>query len=155
LPETKTELLKLMKQKIMIPFHKQLCPKCHTIPHAKEWLDDKPSDKMDILHTGKRETPYNRWEPIYIGTNEDPSYDERLTWEGRSDKMVQGYKMCSLEYDYHILNNAFLIHRPGIKTWSDLKPILQNGKIGAQGSFISNKIIPQVKKLYGVRDECG
>ena len=39
--------------------------------------------------TGKRETPYNRWEPIYIGTNEDPSYDERLTWEGRSDKMVQ------------------------------------------------------------------
>ena len=62
--------------------------------------------------TGKRETPYNRWEPIYIGTNEvqpyhnipskydsldslydtlcqEPTYDERLTWEGRSDKMVQ------------------------------------------------------------------
>ena len=79
---------------------------------------------------------------------QEPIYDERLTWEGRSDKMVQvfikkyklqpwnmthiqilsawrfsktslsigvnsfqSYKMCSLGYDYHILDNAFLIHR--------------------------------------------
>ena len=28
------------------------------------------------------------WEPIFIGTNKDPAYDERLTWEGRADKMV-------------------------------------------------------------------
>ena len=68
--------------------------------------------------TGKRERPYNRWEPIYIGTNEvqpyhnipskydsldslydtlcqEPTYDERLTWEGRSDKMVQVWKMLN------------------------------------------------------------
>jgi len=154
LPETKAELVKLMAQKVMIPFHKILCSSCHTIPHAKEWLEAKPSDRMDILYTGKRERPYNRWEPIYIGTNEEPTYDERLTWEGRSDKMVQSYKMCSLEYDYHILDNAFLIHRPGIKTMNKLNSVLQNGKVGVQGSFISNKIIPQVKKLYGARDEC-
>jgi len=155
LPETKAELVKLIEEKIVIPFHKLVASKAHTIPHAKEWLEAKPSDGMDILYTGKREKPYNRWEPIYIGTNEEPTYDERLTWEGRSDKMVQSYKMCSLEYDYHILDNAFLIHRPGIKTMKKLKPILQNAKIGAQGSFISRKIIPQVKKLYGARDECG
>jgi hypothetical protein len=29
------------------------------------------------------------WEPIFIGTNLDPFYDERLTWEGRRDKMTQ------------------------------------------------------------------
>ena len=45
--------------------------------------------KKNYNATGKREKPYHRWEPIYIGTNEEPTYDERLTWEGRSDKMVQ------------------------------------------------------------------
>lgn len=29
------------------------------------------------------------WEPIYIGTHADPHYDERLSWEGKSDKMTQ------------------------------------------------------------------
>ena len=29
------------------------------------------------------------WEPIFIGTKRDPLYDERLTWEGRADKMVR------------------------------------------------------------------
>ena len=30
------------------------------------------------LFTVKREEPYHRWEPIYIGTNDEPCYDERL-----------------------------------------------------------------------------
>ena len=29
-----------------------------------------------------------QWEPIFIGTKKDPTYDPRLTWEGRADKMV-------------------------------------------------------------------
>jgi len=62
--------------------------------------------------------------------------------------------MCSLHYDYHILDNAFLVHRPGIKTFNSLKPMLDNTKVAAQGSFIRRKIIPQVKKLYEARDEC-
>lgn len=33
--------------------------------------------------------PRTAWEPIYIGTNEEPLYDERLTWEGKRDKMSQ------------------------------------------------------------------
>jgi len=70
-----------MEQKIMIPFHKHLCPSCHTIPHAKEWMESKPSDGIEILHTGKREKPYNHWEPIYIGTNEvDPRHVRVPTW---------------------------------------------------------------------------
>ena len=42
-----------------------------------------------MFHVAKRTPPYSHWEPIYIGTNDDPYYDERLTWEGRSDKMTQ------------------------------------------------------------------
>ena len=46
-------------------------------------------DEMHVFHIGKRSPPYQHWEPIYIGTHEDPLYDERLSWEGRSDKMTQ------------------------------------------------------------------
>ena len=44
---------------------------------------------MNINFVGKRHPPFHHWEPIYIGTNEDPLYDERLSWEGRADKMTQ------------------------------------------------------------------
>jgi len=81
-------------------------------------------------------------------------YDERLTWEGRSDKMSQGYKMCVLGYEFHILDNAFLIHRPGIKTKKDLKDTFQNKKIAAQNSLIKKTLFPEIKKLYGFRRGC-
>jgi len=55
------------------------------------------------------------WEPIFVGTNRDPLYDERLSWEGMSDKMSQMYEMCLMNYELHILDNAFLVHSPGIK----------------------------------------
>ena len=41
----------------------------------------------------KREVPFHRWEPIYIGTNAEPFYDERLSWEGKQDKMTQVRRM--------------------------------------------------------------
>ena len=42
--------------------------------------------QLSVFKVAKRR---GLWEPIYIGTNQDPPYDERLSWEGRSDKMVQ------------------------------------------------------------------
>lgn len=44
---------------------------------------------MGIFHIGKRMGYFVHWEPIYIGTHADPHYDERLSWEGKSDKMTQ------------------------------------------------------------------
>lgn len=44
---------------------------------------------LGIFHIGKRIGYFVHWEPIYIGTNDDPHYDERLSWEGKSDKMTQ------------------------------------------------------------------
>ena len=41
------------------------------------------------LNIVKREVPFHRWEPIYIGTKAEPFYDERLSWEGKQDKMAQ------------------------------------------------------------------
>ena len=44
---------------------------------------------MDTFQVGKRRAKFKNWEPIFIGTHEDPLYDERLTYEGRADKMTQ------------------------------------------------------------------
>ena len=37
LPNTKIELVKLLKTKKAIPFHKWVCPVCHTIPKFEMW----------------------------------------------------------------------------------------------------------------------
>ena len=34
-PETKQELIKMLKTKDAIPFHNRVCPVCHHVPHAK------------------------------------------------------------------------------------------------------------------------
>jgi beta-1,4-glucuronyltransferase 1 len=39
----------------------------------------------EVQRTGDLAT----WEPIFVGTKLDPPYDERLSWEGKSDKMPQ------------------------------------------------------------------
>ena len=57
------------------------------------------TDEMRVTNIAKRHPPFNHWEPIYIGTNEDPLYDERLSWEGRADKMTQvSFKHSSDRY---------------------------------------------------------
>ncbi len=136
------------------------------------------ADNLNVFHVAKRTPPYSHWEPIYIGTNKDPLYDERLSWEGRSDKMTQvgnnflnllwdlilfwfvsinsfqGYQLCVLDYEFMILDNAFLIHRPGIKTKTDNLSQTQKNKVAAQNTLISKTIIPELKKLYGNRRGC-
>lgn len=76
----------------------------------------------------KREYPHHRWEPVFIGTREDPLYTEEMSWEGKQDKMaqvsylntdssllVQMFEMCLLNYRLVVLDGAFLVHTPGIK----------------------------------------
>jgi len=70
LPSTKEELINLMKSNTVIPFHKNVCPQCHKIPHSKEWLEAQIKPGMNVLHVGKRIKPFQHWEPIYIGTNQ-------------------------------------------------------------------------------------
>lgn len=154
LPNDKAELVSLLNKGLVIPFHKQVCPQCHSIPYAKKWLTAKIQPALNVFRVGKRHSPYQHWEPIYIGTNQEPLYDERLTWEGRSDKMLQGYKLCVMDYEFHILDNAFLIHRPGIKTKVKLNSTIDKEKVSIQTKLIRKSLLPQAKKLYGERKGC-
>lgn len=76
----------MLKNGTAIPFHKHVCPDCHTVPKGKEWIKAPIQPGLHVFHIAKRK---GHWEPIFIGTNREPYYDERLSWEGRSDKMTQ------------------------------------------------------------------
>ena len=70
--------------------------------------------------------------------------------------------MCLLDYDFAILSNAFLIHRPGIKTKG--KARAQNkGSIGntkiqkirkKKKDLVKHTIIPELERRHGTRTNC-
>ncbi|XP_051172308.1 beta-1,4-glucuronyltransferase 1-like [Leptopilina boulardi] len=151
-PTNKTVLLQMLKSGQAIPFHKKVCPGCHNIPKSKEWQDAPETENLNIFHVGKRAGVFIHWEPIFIGTDNDPLYDERLSWEGRSDKMTQGYALCVLDYDFLILDNAFLVHRPGIKIYK--KDARRDMLTAKTNQLIRKIIVPELKVLYGTRKGC-
>ncbi|XP_063373122.1 beta-1,4-glucuronyltransferase 1 [Cydia amplana] len=151
-PSTKTELQEMLKKKKAIPFHKFVCPTCHNIPQAQQWMSASETTQMEVFHVGKRKGKFVIWEPIFIGTHQDPYYDERLSWEGKKDKMTQGYILCVKDYDFMILNNAFLIHKPGIKYY--VKNAKRDAIVARQNHFVKQVITPELKRLFGTRDGC-
>lgn len=151
-PRDKTELQELLRTGKAIPFHKRVCSSCHGVPKSKEWIAANETDDLGVFHIGKRVGYFVHWEPIYIGTHADPHYDERLSWEGKSDKMTQGYALCVLDYDFHILDNAFLVHKPGIKI---LKKDPKRAMLAAKTNQLIKKIIyPELQVMYGTRKGC-
>ncbi len=67
---------------------------------------------------------------------------------------MQGFILCVLDYDFALLDNAFLIHRPGFKTKTANRKTRKLNKISAQTSMITKKIMPELKLMYGDRVGC-
>lgn len=151
-PENKSTLLEMLKNGSAIPFHKKVCPECHAVPKSKEWQQQKETKGLQVFHIGKRNGKFIHWEPIFIGTHADPLYDERLSWEGKSDKMTQGYALCVMDYNFLILNNAFLVHKPGIKVYK--RDARRDMLAGKTRRLIKKIIFPELKILYGTRKGC-
>jgi beta-1,4-glucuronyltransferase 1 len=64
----------------------------------------------------------------------------------------QSYVMCLLGYEFHILDNAFLAHRPGFK----IKELdfLRQVYIERTNLLLKNKLVREYQSLYGQRNEC-
>lgn len=150
IPASKRELRELMRKGQVIWFHEKICSVCHKIPHGKEWLIQPDRDDITIFKSVKRRGP---WEPFFVLTRNEPQFDERFTWEGRSDKMPQGFSLCLLDYDYAILNDAFIVHKPGIKQ------IGTNDKsiylaMSATNKFKEYVVKPEMRKVFGNIAHC-
>lgn len=59
--------------------------------------------------------------------------------------------MCVLNYEFHILDNAFLVHKPGIKT---VQESARRELEDQTNLFIKTVIAPELNTLYGKRREC-
>lgn len=117
-PRTKRELQELYRKKQAIFFHRYVCDQCQNFPQRDRWMgltSPANASTLAVFATTKRRRDRSSWEPIYIGTNAEPLYAEELTWEGKRDKMSQMYELCLLDYDFKVLDDAFLCHAPGIK----------------------------------------
>lgn len=88
-PESKTELKDMIANSTAFVFHKNLCMECHKVPESEKWQQQPETEGLRVFSSAKRMGNYKFWEPFYIGTNADPLFDERLTWEGQSNKMTQ------------------------------------------------------------------
>ena len=57
-----------------------------------------------------------------------------------------------MDYEFQILDNAFLVHKPGIKT---LKKDNAREMLAAKTNALIRKVItPELKVLYGTRKGC-
>ncbi|KAK5650613.1 hypothetical protein RI129_001642 [Pyrocoelia pectoralis] len=142
LPANKTVLQQMYQSKTAFYFHKN-------ISMAKF----KENDKLNVFATTKRVGKYRKWEAFYIGTHDDPVFDERFSWEGQSNKMSQGYAMCLMNYDYMVLDNAFLIHKPGVKK-QRVQRIKFSGMIIKTQQMIRKYVKSQLQYLFGENDNC-
>jgi len=156
-PSSKEELVEHYRKKDVVVFHKYTCPQCQRLPELEKWLKtSEDMDAMQVTAVAKRTGKFSSWEPIFIGTSAEPPYDERLSWEGKKDKMTQMYALCAMGYEFRVLNSAFLVHRPGIKTGKDHKnenkwrgPI-----VSKQNSFVANFVKSELKSMYGHNKAC-
>lgn len=87
-------------------FHKFVCDACQNYPDRYTWIKEIPNNAsaMNVFRTTKRLRDKSQWEPLYIGTNAEPFYDERLTWDGKRDKMSQVrslYFLTELNFNWH------------------------------------------------------
>ncbi|CAL1280701.1 unnamed protein product [Larinioides sclopetarius] len=131
-PVTKFHLKTMFGLKQAISFHKFRCNECHKIPNLTQWMDqdsqlkseaEESTEELRVWTTVQRSRKFRLhfWEPFFIGTRDDPEFHPHLSWEGKQNKMQVAYEMCLRNYDFHIVENAFLVHSPGINVYNASK----------------------------------
>ncbi|XP_025837228.1 beta-1,4-glucuronyltransferase 1-like isoform X1 [Agrilus planipennis] len=177
-PLNKSELREMIHNKTAERFHFKVCGKCHNFPHFESWLSID-SEEMEITESVTRTKTFVAWEPFFIGTNHDPWYDERVSWEGMRDKRIQlknlkttcfevillgsvgfrnvatlcfAFALCLLGYKFNILSDGFLVHKPGHKKTEYFGNRLKVSLSMAE--TIETEFVPQYRKFYGNNPAC-
>ncbi|EFA02383.1 beta-1,4-glucuronyltransferase 1 isoform X2 [Tribolium castaneum] len=156
IPRTKDELMMMVKEERAVYFHRHTCSHCQKFPGIKTWLESASGDTIKPFVSVKREYPFHRWEPIYIGGKTDPLYSELLSWEGLQDKMTQMLEMCLIGYQFIILDGAFLVHWPGIKKEKHTFYVQNSWRMSFQqeNSKHYSRIIKELRSKYDDNPKC-
>ncbi|XP_033211638.1 beta-1,4-glucuronyltransferase 1-like isoform X2 [Belonocnema kinseyi] len=155
-PRNKRQLIAAARVGLAVYFHRYVCPHCQRFPGLTRWILRPDSGRISPLIVTRREFPNHRWEPVFIGTREDPLYTEDMTWEGRQDKMAQMFQMCLLNYRLIVLDGAFLVHTPGIKRkaiLSNIKPPSNRGQ-EKRNAIIYQSVVKRLLKQYPSNRRC-
>ncbi|KAG8199719.1 hypothetical protein JTE90_000816 [Oedothorax gibbosus] len=163
-PRTKFQLKQMFTSHQAISFHKYKCNICHMIPDLRGWLNKETQWKSEVAESTEdlrvfstvkrsRKLRLGDWEPFFIGTKEDPEFDIRLSWEGKANKMQMAYEMCLRDYDFHIVENAFLVHAPGIRVYNLTRDRARMKYIRENKKYMKT-IKKELKKMYGSSNDC-
>ncbi|GFQ99398.1 beta-1,4-glucuronyltransferase 1 [Trichonephila clavata] len=163
-PVTKFHLRNMYQTKQAISFHKYRCDECHRIPNLTQWLNKdsqmkseevESTEELRVWATVNRSRKFRLhfWEPFFIGTRDDPEFDPRLSWEGKQNKMQVAYEMCLRRYSFHIVENAFLVHSPGVNVYNATKEKHRFKYQHENDKWISI-IRKNLTKKYGFNKDC-
>ncbi|KAF6199773.1 hypothetical protein GE061_006071 [Apolygus lucorum] len=156
-PSVKSKLLEMYSQNQAFYFHRWVCSHCQRFPGLQRWLLKKSSSMDESIKpfiVVRREFPFHRWEPVFIGTNSEPFYSEMLTWEGQQDKMTQMHEMCLMKYHFVILDGAFLVHAPGVKRKADVLRDSWRNDQQKKNSALYERIMKSINKKLKENSRC-
>ncbi|CAD7077095.1 unnamed protein product [Hermetia illucens] len=153
LPRNKTDLQELVKGGKAHFISKGPYAKCNSFMNADKWLNGNETGDISVFHVAKRMGPHKHWEPFFIGTQDEPEYNERFSREGELDRTALAYTLCVLDYDFLLLDNAFLVHQiPAAKmnqsNLSDFSVMEKTQK------YLLQVLYPQLKEVYGFQKGC-
>lgn len=61
--------------------------------------------------------------------------------------------MCLLDYDYMVLDNAFLIHKPGVKKKKEQNIVYRN-VVRKTNILLKTVILKELDKIFGPNQHC-
>ena len=70
------------------------------------------------------------------------------------DLYFQAFQLCLMDYDFLVLDNAFLVHKPGIKTKKNNPTKPDQRLVSIQNKLIKNTIMPEIVQSVGRKKEC-
>ncbi|CAH0553655.1 unnamed protein product [Brassicogethes aeneus] len=153
IPTTKTVLQTMIKNKTAFLFHKNICTSCHKVIDGDGWLKEPETQGVNVFSVGKRQGKQSMWEPFYVCTHKEPLFDERLTWEGQGNKMSLAYSLCLLDYNFVVLDNAFLMHKPGVKL-KKLQNTMYKNVTKEAAKLLKYHVNKELREMYGNNPKC-
>ncbi|GBM79606.1 Beta-1,4-glucuronyltransferase 1 [Araneus ventricosus] len=127
-PETKSELVQMTADGNIVLHTGTLdCTQCNIFPNARKWLEVRsPVETLSVYYVSREKEEFESWQPYYISTRDIPLFDEDQIKEGKFDRKLQLFELCLQHYEFHILDNAFLVQVQEVaETGKDVN-ILQN-----------------------------